>query len=52
MSNFLVSTDPRLDIGDGKDFELVECPRSKLRQQCIKYLGPVCALTAFFVKLS
>lgn len=29
-----------LDIGDGKDFELVECPRSKLRQQCIKYLGP------------
>lgn len=29
-----------LDVGDGKDFELQECPRSKLRQQCIKYLGP------------
>ena len=32
----------RLDIGDGKDIDLKECPRSKLRQQCIKYLGPVC----------
>ncbi|KAI6674131.1 hypothetical protein NL676_002037 [Syzygium grande] len=29
-----------LDIGDGKDLDLKECPRSKLRQQCIKYLGP------------
>uniref|UniRef100_A0A7C9CJJ9 IQ domain-containing protein IQM3-like n=1 Tax=Opuntia streptacantha TaxID=393608 RepID=A0A7C9CJJ9_OPUST len=29
-----------LDVGDGKDLELPECPRSKLRQQCIKYLGP------------
>ncbi|MCL7052168.1 hypothetical protein MKW94_006778 [Papaver nudicaule] len=29
-----------LDVGDGKDFDLKECPRSKLRQQCIKYLGP------------
>ncbi|KAJ4705169.1 IQ domain-containing protein [Melia azedarach] len=29
-----------LDIGDGKDKELKECPRSKLRCQCIKYLGP------------
>ncbi|KAI3838702.1 hypothetical protein MKX03_035541, partial [Papaver bracteatum] len=29
-----------LDIGEGKNFELKECPRSKLRQQCIKYLGP------------
>ncbi|MCL7050869.1 hypothetical protein MKW94_003577 [Papaver nudicaule] len=29
-----------LDIGDGKDFEDKECPRSKLRQQCIQYLGP------------
>ncbi|KAI3923122.1 hypothetical protein MKX01_014505 [Papaver californicum] len=29
-----------LDIGDGKNFDLKECPRSKLRQQCIKYLGP------------
>ncbi|KAI3434000.1 uncharacterized protein J3R85_006979, partial [Psidium guajava] len=29
-----------LDIGDGKDLDLKDCPRSKLRQQCIKYLGP------------
>ncbi|KAF8395370.1 hypothetical protein HHK36_019316 [Tetracentron sinense] len=29
-----------LDIGDGKDFDLKECPRSILRKQCIKYLGP------------
>ncbi|XP_042000221.1 IQ domain-containing protein IQM2-like [Salvia splendens] len=29
-----------LDIGEGKDINLVEkCPRSKLHQQCIKYLG-------------
>ncbi|KAL0374916.1 UNVERIFIED_CONTAM: IQ domain-containing protein IQM3 [Sesamum radiatum] len=30
----------RLDLGDGKEVDLKECPRSKLRQQCIKYLGP------------
>ncbi|CAA0837868.1 IQ calmodulin-binding motif family protein [Striga hermonthica] len=29
-----------LDVGDGKEVELKECPRSKLRKQCIKYLGP------------
>ncbi|GKU98340.1 hypothetical protein SLEP1_g11355 [Rubroshorea leprosula] len=29
-----------LDIGDGKEVDLNECPRSTLRQQCIKYLGP------------
>lgn len=29
-----------LDVGDGKDVDLKECPRSKLRQQIIKYLGP------------
>ncbi|KAL3520865.1 hypothetical protein ACH5RR_019014 [Cinchona calisaya] len=29
-----------LDIGDGKQVDLDECPRSKLRQQCITYLGP------------
>lgn len=29
-----------LDIGDGKVVDLKECPRSKLRDQCIKYLGP------------
>ncbi|KAJ0524812.1 putative IQ domain-containing protein IQM [Helianthus annuus] len=29
-----------LDVGDGKEIDLKECPRPKLRQQCIKYLGP------------
>ncbi|KAL2502997.1 IQ calmodulin-binding motif family protein [Forsythia ovata] len=29
-----------LDLGEGKEVNLEECPRSKLRQQCIKYLGP------------
>ncbi|XP_044506746.1 IQ domain-containing protein IQM3 [Mangifera indica] len=29
-----------LDVGDGKDLDLKECQRSKLRQQCIRYLGP------------
>ncbi|XP_038900458.1 IQ domain-containing protein IQM2-like [Benincasa hispida] len=31
-----------LDIGEGKEVNLVEkCPRWKLQQQCIKYLGPM-----------
>ncbi|KAF3441694.1 hypothetical protein FNV43_RR15609 [Rhamnella rubrinervis] len=29
-----------LDLGAGKELDLKECPRSNLRQQCIKYLGP------------
>ncbi|XP_039143734.1 IQ domain-containing protein IQM1-like [Dioscorea cayenensis subsp. rotundata] len=29
-----------LDVGDGKDVNLEKCPRTKLQQQCIKYLGP------------
>uniref|UniRef100_A0A5B7B8Y1 Putative Calmodulin-binding family protein n=1 Tax=Davidia involucrata TaxID=16924 RepID=A0A5B7B8Y1_DAVIN len=29
-----------LDIGEGKEVNLERCPRSKLQQQCIKYLGP------------
>ncbi|WJZ93643.1 hypothetical protein VitviT2T_012567 [Vitis vinifera] len=29
-----------LDIGDGKEVDLKECPRSKLQRECIKYLGP------------
>ncbi|CAI9760819.1 unnamed protein product [Fraxinus pennsylvanica] len=29
-----------LDLGEGKEVDLEECPRSKLRQQCIEYLGP------------
>lgn len=31
-----------LDIGEGKEVNLIEkCPRAKLHQQCIKYLGPM-----------
>ncbi|KAG8657747.1 IQ domain-containing protein IQM2 [Manihot esculenta] len=31
-----------LDIGEGKEVNIVEkCSRSKLQQQCIKYLGPM-----------
>ncbi|XP_060201047.1 IQ domain-containing protein IQM2-like [Lycium barbarum] len=31
-----------LDIGEGKEVNLIEkCPRWKLQQQCIKYLGPM-----------
>ncbi|KAG9146586.1 hypothetical protein Leryth_014600 [Lithospermum erythrorhizon] len=29
-----------LDAGDGKEIDLEECPRLRLRQECIKYLGP------------
>ncbi|CAB4296642.1 unnamed protein product [Prunus armeniaca] len=29
-----------LDVGDGKDVNLKDCPRSVLTLQCIKYLGP------------
>ncbi|KAH7565511.1 hypothetical protein JRO89_XS09G0220300 [Xanthoceras sorbifolium] len=29
-----------LDIGDGKEVTLEKCPRTKLQQECIKYLGP------------
>ncbi|KAL6641204.1 hypothetical protein ACP70R_019385 [Stipagrostis hirtigluma subsp. patula] len=29
-----------LDIGEGKDVSLEDCPRWKLHKQCIKYLGP------------
>lgn len=31
----------RLDVGEGRDVNIEKCPRSKLQQQCIKYLGPV-----------
>ncbi|GMJ00879.1 hypothetical protein like AT3G13600 [Hibiscus trionum] len=30
-----------LDIGDGREVNIERCPRSKLQQQCIKYLGPM-----------
>ncbi|CAI9776745.1 unnamed protein product [Fraxinus pennsylvanica] len=31
-----------LDIGEGKEVNIIEkCSRSKLQQQCIKYLGPM-----------
>ncbi|KAL6327098.1 hypothetical protein AAG906_014342 [Vitis piasezkii] len=29
-----------LDVGDGKEVELKQCPRSRLRRECIRYLGP------------
>ncbi|XP_062197203.1 IQ domain-containing protein IQM3-like [Phragmites australis] len=29
-----------LDIGEGKDVDLSECPRTLLKKQCIRYLGP------------
>ncbi|KAL5710683.1 hypothetical protein ACHQM5_021218 [Ranunculus cassubicifolius] len=29
-----------LDVGDGREVDLEVCSRSKLRKQCIKYLGP------------
>ncbi|KAG0450212.1 hypothetical protein HPP92_026886 [Vanilla planifolia] len=29
-----------LDVGDGREVNIEKCPRSKLNQQCIKYLGP------------
>ncbi|TKY53066.1 hypothetical protein E2542_SST24589 [Spatholobus suberectus] len=29
-----------LDLGKGRNLDLEQCPRSKLRKQCIKYLGP------------
>ncbi|XP_030925872.1 IQ domain-containing protein IQM6-like isoform X2 [Quercus lobata] len=29
-----------LDVGEGKEVNHERCPRSKLQQQCIKYLGP------------
>jgi hypothetical protein len=31
----------RLDVGEGKDVDLPECPRALLKKQCIRYLGPV-----------
>ncbi|KAI4345318.1 hypothetical protein L6164_012450 [Bauhinia variegata] len=34
-----------LDIGEGKEVNLEKCPRCKLQQQCIKYLGPMERLT-------
>ncbi|KAL5075731.1 hypothetical protein RYX36_014715, partial [Vicia faba] len=30
----------KLDLGNGKTLDLERCSRSKLRKQCIKYLGP------------
>ncbi|THU52380.1 hypothetical protein C4D60_Mb10t03390 [Musa balbisiana] len=29
-----------LDIGDGKEVNLANCPRNKLQQECVNYLGP------------
>ncbi|KAF8022947.1 hypothetical protein BT93_F0459 [Corymbia citriodora subsp. variegata] len=30
----------RLDIGEGREVNIERCPRARLHQQCIKYLGP------------
>ncbi|KAE8682907.1 hypothetical protein F3Y22_tig00111234pilonHSYRG00170 [Hibiscus syriacus] len=30
----------QLDVGDGKEVNLDKCPRKRLHQQCITYLGP------------
>ncbi|KVH93753.1 hypothetical protein Ccrd_004191, partial [Cynara cardunculus var. scolymus] len=39
--NFLYNIGSRpLDIWEGKEVNLEQCPRLKLQQQCIKYLGP------------
>lgn len=35
----------RLDVGNGKEINHDRCPRLRLQQQCIKYLGPVCSHT-------
>ncbi|RRT82037.1 hypothetical protein B296_00011767 [Ensete ventricosum] len=37
-----------LDIGDGRDLDLTCCPRSVLRKQCVKYLGPIVNCLNFF----
>ncbi|KAI3455578.1 hypothetical protein Pfo_012241 [Paulownia fortunei] len=29
-----------LDIGDGKQLDLKDCPRTELLRQCVRYLGP------------
>ncbi|KAJ7963203.1 IQ domain-containing protein [Quillaja saponaria] len=29
-----------LDVGDGKEVNLEDCPRTELHKQCIQYLGP------------
>lgn len=29
-----------LDVGEGREVKLGNCPRSKLQKECIKYLGP------------
>ncbi|KAA3471662.1 Myeloid differentiation primary response MyD88 [Gossypium australe] len=43
LQHWLEAIDPRhrLDIGEGKEVNIEKCPRLKLQQQCIKYLGPV-----------
>ncbi|ONK77606.1 uncharacterized protein A4U43_C02F8480 [Asparagus officinalis] len=40
LGSMVVCINLWLDIGAGRNVDLPECPRSLLRQQCIKYLGP------------
>lgn len=39
----------RLDVGEGREVHHERCPRAKLQQQCIKYLGPVSLSSPFFI---
>ncbi|XP_030531700.1 IQ domain-containing protein IQM6 [Rhodamnia argentea] len=39
-----------LDIGEGREINMDRCPRARLHQQCIKYLGPT-ERTAFEVAI-
>ncbi|CAK7339125.1 unnamed protein product [Dovyalis caffra] len=34
-------SDHTLDVGEGKEVNLEKCPRPKLQEQCVKYLGPM-----------
>ncbi|KAL0299059.1 UNVERIFIED_CONTAM: IQ domain-containing protein IQM3 [Sesamum radiatum] len=41
LRNWLFNTGLKLlDVGDGKGVNIDECPRSRLLQDCISYLGP------------
>ncbi|XP_066359598.1 IQ domain-containing protein IQM3-like isoform X2 [Miscanthus floridulus] len=42
FQHWIEAIDPRhrLDVGEGKDINLPECPRALLKKQCIRYLGP------------
>ncbi|GLT82556.1 hypothetical protein SLE2022_009200 [Rubroshorea leprosula] len=41
LQHWLEAVTSKLDIGEGKEVNLEACPKSKLQQQRIKYLGPM-----------